>query len=70
MLTISHGLFLENVIFNTVKTNLWKSDNPKNTACECWNDSALFVKNKSMQLGLETFLKRVLSLTILDRSCW
>ena len=30
--TISLGLFLENVVFDTVKNNLWKSDNSKHTA--------------------------------------
>ena len=29
--TISLGLFLENVVFDTVKNNLWKSDNSKHT---------------------------------------
>ena len=52
--TISGGLFLEDLVFNT---KIWKSGSPQDTDIVCWNISALLVKNKSMQLGFETNFK-------------
>ena len=67
--TISRDLILGNVVFDTVK-HLWKPARPQDTVRLCWNSSTLFVKNRPINSGLETFLKHVPSLTILDSSCY
>ena len=67
---ISRSLFLTILVFKTVRTYLWNSDNPVLTILVLWKESALFVKFKSIQLEFEMLLKQVLSLTRLLSSCW
>ena len=46
-------------VLKTVRTNLWKSDKPVLNVLVLWKESALFVQNKSTQIGFEILLKQV-----------
>ena len=43
------------LVFETARTNLWKSDEPVLTALVLWKEGTLFVKNRSTWLGLKYF---------------